>query len=379
MNNTEIEPKIIESLRSQVNKADPTPLYYQIERALEEMIRNKTLLPGTWFRKDAWLAGKLGMHQHTLGKALNRLARKGMVKRARRAGTFVNDRQAAPLPCIGFFYYIEAESVMSRRAEIIQRRLAGEGYDLKIIAYEKDYFRLLDLEWEIGRRGLRGALITPIQTRECKAALLRLEAKRFPYVRFARSMFAGELKAPAVLGNDRQRTRDALAYLRKLGHRKIGLVCAQAGNETEQDFRRYLARRGGIPERCLIATGFSGPVSDWPKMAANFPAAEYLKRNPDVTAILVEGAGACLELMKQAALIGKKVPADLSLLSLSDWEGFAYTAPLVTALRLSNEKLAETAVKFLMGIIAHGPKKREEITLIRYEPVERGSVAPPKD
>lgn len=69
------------------------PRYQQIATTLAAAIESGTLLPGTALPPEPDLAERLGVSRQTVNAALSGLARRGLLVRRRRAGTFV----AAPL------------------------------------------------------------------------------------------------------------------------------------------------------------------------------------------------------------------------------------------------------------------------------------------
>ncbi|MCM8818116.1 MAG: GntR family transcriptional regulator [Candidatus Omnitrophica bacterium] len=369
--------EIIERLKNGVEKGHPIPIYYQIEKKVEEMIEKKIILPGERIPGDIELSKSLNVSHITVRKAFSRLIEKGLIERIPGAGTFVKERKKESIPNIGFFYILEAEIIMLRRIEFTQRYLTKYNYDLKIIGYEKDFFEKVDIYEEVHRKNLKGAIIQPIITDWCKEALIKLEEKNFPHVRIGSGIFIDELKAPLVRGDDYQRIRDALNYLWKYGHRSIGIIVNYKNSETEKGYYNFYLEKGKKPERkWCMSVEFSGPPDKWEKLPGAQIARGYLDQNPDITALIVEHPSVCIDFLKQAILMGKKVPECLSIMCLSDWEGMDATFPAITSMYLSDKEMSESACDLLFDVIKNGFQKKI-IKKIKYKLIERESVTAP--
>ncbi len=361
-----------------VDRRSPVPIYYQIERRIEELLQDGTLNPGEQLPHTAVLSRALGVNHLTVRRALSDLVDKKIIKRTRRAGTFIReDVVRHSSSCVGFFYFAEDEAGMMDRARYMQLFLAKQGHDLKFFGFDADFYRDTDLVREMGRRQLRGALVVPLSGAESKRRLAELEQAGFPYVRFGNSSFQGELRAPLIRGNDRQKTRACLDYLWSKGHRNIGLVLAFNEDENEAEYRRFFADKGlGYEERWLISLEFAGPFEQWRKMPGGHIARGYLEKNRDLTAIVVAYSPMCIDLTREIAAMGGRIPDDFSLFCLYDWEGLRVLEPEVTAMRLSSKMLAEQACRELREVMRRGYGEQERIIQVDYQLVERQSVAP---
>jgi len=368
---------ILGRLREKIDKEHPIPIYYQLEREIEKMIEKRIVLPGDRIPGDIELSRHLDVSHITVRKAFSRLEEKGLIKRIPRAGTFVVERKEKRIPTIGFFYALETEIVMWYRGEYIQRYLSKHNYDLKVIGYEEGFFETVDLYEEVCKRNLDGAIIQPMPTEACKKSLIFLEEKNFPYVRIGSSVFEKELKSPLVRGDGLQRIIDALEYLWNYGHRNIGVIVNYKNNEVEEGYNNFYLKHGVIPDkRWLMSVEFSGPPKKWESFPGFQIARGYLEHNPDITALIVEHPTVCIDFLKQAILMGKKVPDEISIMSLSDWGGVDATLPALTAMHLSDKEMGETACELLFDVIRNGFKNKV-IKKIKYRLIERESVSIP--
>ncbi|MCX7706182.1 MAG: LacI family transcriptional regulator [bacterium] len=352
-------------------------MYYQIARELERLIENGTLQPGERLPGDTYLSRVLKINYRTLEKVLEHLQEKGLVTKKGRH-TFISENIKKAIPNIGFFYLTEAEYYMAKRGEFMHGKFSQAGYDLKIIPYQnRNYFEEVNLIEEIRKRDLAGAVIVPTNTLACKKSLLALEKEKIPYVRLGRSFFSGELKAPLVRGNDKKSVMVLLDYLWKIGHRKIGLITGEHGDENEQAYKDFYRDKKISPEeRWCLGIGFTGPIEQWNSITGEFIAKGYLEKNPDVTAIIAT-LPIAWDFMKVAFLCGRNVPEHLSVVALSYRPEWITIKPALTAVELSDKKMGETAAQLLLEVIETGFPDKEKIIFVDYDLVERESVAPP--
>ncbi len=369
---------VVSRLRRLVNRDETSPLYVQIQTGLEDMIGSGLLRPEERIPGDLELGRSLDIDHRTVRQAYSGLVEKGLIRRIKRAGTFVNGADRRPVPCVGFFYYAETREIMAKRAEYMQRHLMREGFDLKIVAYDEGFFSEHNLMDEVRRRGMKGAVIVPMRVKNCCESLLSLEEAGFPYVRFGNHFYGDVLKSSLVAGNARQRIIIPLEYLWQQEHRKIGLVCNTRDNTSWRAYRDFYAKRGGTKDKWILDLGYKGPPQPWENFFDPGSANEYLKRNPELTAVLVEHPLFCSVLLQRAIGSGRRVPLDLSLLSAYEWDGLLVTDPPVTAMSLSSRKMAETAAMKVLALLGNRESEKSADVLLDYQLVQRQSVASPR-
>jgi len=364
----------------QLERGSPVPLYHQLQTALEEMLEDGRLRPGQRVLGDVELSEMLGVNRWTVRKALRGLVDKGLLTRTRRAGTFVTQRAGANdgLQTVGFFYFREAEEVMLQKAHFIQMRCEMESVDLKIVAYQEEFFSQTDLYEDIHRRRLQGALIVPLRTEACRKSLLQLERRGFPYVQCGNPYYRGQLKAPLVCGDDLGCLGDTYQYLRALGHERIGFISKRAERETENEYLRLCREAGRANPKWLERVQFLQSLQQWKSFPMARVARGYLHDNPELTAVILEQPQAARDFIVQAEALGRRVPEDLSLISTADWSGLEMTHPRITAMHLSEREFGETAAEAILSLLKERARPEGQVHQLAFRMVERDSVAPPK-
>ncbi len=82
----------------QINPADPTPLYAQLERAIRLGIATGRLLADTQLPTVRQLAVDLSVNVNTVAKVYRDLERAGVLETRRGVGTFIKSPQSEAMP-----------------------------------------------------------------------------------------------------------------------------------------------------------------------------------------------------------------------------------------------------------------------------------------
>ena len=169
-------------------------------------------------------------------------------------------------------------------------------------------------------------------------------------------------------------TADAMRRLLDLGHRRIGFVGGAANSLFHRDrlaaFHQALAA-GGLP----ADPDLEAETNFTPTEACD-RALEMLSAPRRPTALVCSG-----DLMAQGALaaaqkLGLRVPADLSLVSLSALPSPRVTTPRLAAVISDFESAGATAAAMLLKLVATGPAPTAPV-LLPTEFDAAASLAPP--
>ncbi|MBG6184794.1 DNA-binding GntR family transcriptional regulator [Arthrobacter sp. CAN_A214] len=77
------------SLRLDIDRSSPVPLYHQVAQGIEAAIRSGKLAPGSKLDNEIALAAQLKLSRPTMRKAMDELVRSGLLVRKRGVGTQV--------------------------------------------------------------------------------------------------------------------------------------------------------------------------------------------------------------------------------------------------------------------------------------------------
>jgi DNA-binding GntR family transcriptional regulator len=79
----------VNDLAANIDRRSPVPLYFQLERAIEQQITSGRLRPGDRLPSEPTLTEDLQVSRSVVRQALNRLEQDGLLRRVKGRGTFV--------------------------------------------------------------------------------------------------------------------------------------------------------------------------------------------------------------------------------------------------------------------------------------------------
>jgi DNA-binding LacI/PurR family transcriptional regulator len=215
-----------------------------------------------------------------------------------------------------------------------------------------------------GRR-IDGAIIGAEQFGEKQLAELLL--KNVPFVTVGRSH---HLATFSVDVDNIGGARVAMEYLVARGHRRI---CVLAGPERVPHVEdRLLGARQVMGERALGVPAVAHCPYDTAE--AERVVARVLAADPGLTALLVAAGDLVAGTLRACAAAGRRVPADLSLVSFDDHPFFAYLTPAITAVAQPVEEMGKAAVTMLLEL-TRGEEPAKRAIVLPPRLVERGSCA----
>lgn len=155
-------------------------------------------------------------------------------------------------------------------------------------------------------------------------------------------------------------------HLRQFGHRRVGVV----GDLPSHEFRLEGLRRGlndgTLP---VVATEESSQRGGYDA------AVRLLAEAPDLTAIMATHDLLALGVLEAAKQLGRRIPEDLSLVSIDDIEASGQAHPPITTVRFPIDKLADEATARLLRAIG-GRRTRTGVTTLPPRLVQRQSTGP---
>jgi LacI family transcriptional regulator len=155
---------------------------------------------------------------------------------------------------------------------------------------------------------------------------------------------------PLVGSNHRAGARTATEHLIRLGHTTIGTVTGP--------FRRHVVRsRLHGYEDALRAAGIEpdedlAVEADWTPGTAAAATRLLLERGPRMTAIFVHSDTMAIGVLSALASAGRRVPADVAVVSCDDMPFAEYLIPSLSSLRVPFAETGQEAVELLLRSIA---------------------------
>jgi LacI family transcriptional regulator len=188
---------------------------------------------------------------------------------------------------------------------------------------------------------------------------------------------------PVVGSNHRETGRLAAEHLISLGHRKIGTITGPFRRRVVRSrlhgFEEALRRAGIEQEEDLVVE------ADWTPGRAAEAATLLLQRAPQVTAIFAHNDTMAIGVLSALERAGRRVPADIAVVSCDDMPFAEYLIPPLTTVRVPLAETGRQAVELLLRAIA-GDEMPTEPVLLPVELVirescgaQRAASNPPED
>jgi LacI family transcriptional regulator len=264
-------------------------------------------------------------------------------------------------------------------ADVVQRKLAGEGYQLILSTTDADPATEQSLLLTLADHGVDGVVI--IGSGQSAPITNEFLAQGIAVVNVIRS--ARDSMAPTVLAADRDGAYEAVEHLVSLGHRRIGYVggpeTTDSGRERHTGYADALTRRGLPYDEALVERG---PFTE--EFGA-IAARRLLDRDTGMTALFAANHEAVFGVLPVLAAERIRVPQELALVCFEDMPLLQMWHPPVTVVDNGAAQLAELAIDLLLGQIRataeHGadPDRVRRLTRtyrVGAQLVVRGSTVP---
>lgn len=251
-----------------------------------------------------------------------------------------------------------------------ERRLSEFGYTLFIASTDGNADRELAVVEAFARRRVDGLIC--VFSNETNPALLEiLSESRLPLVLMEREM---ELACDSIAADHRQGMRDATESLLAQGHRRIAIIAGSPFNRTGRErlagYKEALGVAGIDLEPVLIRTGNLTPA-----YAAGETEA-LMKLSAPPTAIISAGNRTLVGVLRALRMLGKNIPADVSLIAAGESEVAELTSPPISIIRWDLQEFGRTAADLMMNRLASvdNPWRR---VVVRTDLIMRKSTRAP--
>jgi LacI family transcriptional regulator len=206
----------------------------------------------------------------------------------------------------------------------------------------------------------------------------QLRAERYPFV-----LIDHDSEAPGctvVNAANRTGTREGIAYLIGLGHRRVGFITGRedvgATHQRLAGYREALTEAGiGVDERLIVP-------GDFLEARGRAAGLELLSLRRPPTAIFTSSDAAAFGVLAAARQAGLRVPEELSVLGFDDIvEASSVGVGLSGGVGLSTvrqplREMGRVAVQRLMSLLADRSRPASRVVM-ETELVVRGTTAPP--
>ncbi len=330
-----------------IDKTNPVPRYHLVREKIEESIALKRHRRGDKLPSERELVEHFGVSRITIRRAIDELARDGIVSKEWGSGIYVKKIPSlSPVRTkIGLAVWQGKErgehpgthAVLEGIGEVI----GDKGYGLEIVFISeasiknKDYSRIAE------NKQLAGIIMSVQEVPQENVEALR------QYVPHLVCTNRYSIKH-SVSFDYAEATGMIVDHLFDLGHTHIGLVNGPAGLEVSEQV--LLGYKKKIREKRLQIDEKLARNGDYVYQAGFMLATDLLIQEKP-TAIIAGDDFMALGALKAIREAGLHCPRDVSLCSFNDFPLAQFTAPPLTTVRLSFYELAKSAARMLVGII----------------------------
>lgn len=163
---------------------------------------------------------------------------------------------------------------------------------------------------------------------------------------------------PAVIATNHQGVLEAMAYLVKLGHRRIGFIAGrpdlQSAQRRQEGYTDGLARAGLSFDPALLVTG------DYTRGTGVERAQQLLSLAEPPTAIVAASDEMAFGVYDAAAEAGVRIPEDLSVVGFDNTMDSALVTPALTTVDQSIEKMGMLAAELVLKLIQGQPCESQQ-------------------
>lgn len=240
-------------------------------------------------------------------------------------------------------------------AEVVQRRAAIDGYQVLLCITDADPERERGVLNTLFDHRVDGMIVAG--TGQNASLLNDARDNGTAVVALIRS--APDSKVPAVLAADREGAQEAVEYLLRLGHRKIGFIGGPPGtNSGDERFSGYLAAiadAGLTVDHKVVRRGPFSPEFGAAAVSDLLDA----RRGAGMTALFMANHEAAFGALPTLAARNVLIPDDLSLICHEDIPWFQWWHPPVTVVDNGANELGDLAMTILLEQLSRRRSARQ--------------------
>lgn len=341
------------------------PMYAQIRDYLLDGIEGGIWKGDQKLPSENELAEQFQVSRITIKKAMDQLAREGVVYRIQGKGSFVSKDgkpQIYASPTLtnrkAFVSLIMPRVINPFTSGIlkgVEAALAEAGCKLIYSGTDGSPEKEKKLLAEAVELGISGVIIYPAEGEAYNEDILRMALSSFPVVIIDRYLRGVETNC--VCTDNVQGAYDGVKHLLDLGHRSIAFASAPVEGTTSLEDR---------------LTGYEKALSDYllpiDKSFIMNPFDEaglerFLKEQVGVTAVFATNNDIGLQVIQAAERAGRRVPNDLSVLFFDDFEHSEWARIPPSCIVQQPEEIGREAALMVLRLIEHPQSQRQRVSL----------------
>ena len=324
-----------------------TEMAYRWVRAYieENKFSSSTKIPS-----ENTLSRKLSVSRETVRRALERLAREGLLRRVKGSGTYINKEAALSWEMggsggklkIGLILQGQDGNANSSLMEGIRSILPPDQVDLRTFLTDNKFANERHCLQTVINQGFQGFIVDGV-----KASLLnpnldcyqKIYQKRIPVIFY--NNYYRNLKCPRVVVNDLRCAEELIGLLIRQGHRNIAGIFVSDNYQSIEKFQGMAAtlQKNGVEYQDDYTKWCVSNEAHDPSFVRSID--RFLKRLPQCTAVVCCNYMIYRMVRQVLEKQGRRVPEDCSLVcfdySNEDWETEGVTCSIHQGCRIGRE------------------------------------------
>jgi len=260
----------------------------------------------------------------------------------------------------------------SEYAAGVEQEAHSAGYHVLLSSIELDVEYAVNILKGLARRRIDGLILATSfvgVSEEAQKTLAELRSRQFPIVEVPT---VDVEEVDCLVSNYQEATKEVISHLLSLQHRRIGMIYGCAAPELADDrltpYQEVLATAGLLDPELIARCG--------PTTEDGYQAALSLLQLPNrPTAVIAINDLLAIGVLRAAADLGLRVPADLSLVGYDDIPIAQYLAPRLTTVSKDAFYLGQEAFKLLLERI-HDPERPRQSKVSHPRFIIRESTGP---
>jgi len=370
--------------------------YERLTRQLMSNLADGSLKPGDALPTEVELAERLAISRTTVRQAFAELERRGVIRRVRGKGTFINETYAVGssspddnkaqqhglyalvLPEVEHGFYPSLQRNFSDVAERHRKHVI-------VCNTDSDTFRQADILLQLADRKVEGIALVPTSNPERPTQphqLRPLQELGIPLV-FCHRRVEG-VEAPLVTYSGLEVGRTAADAMVRAGHRRVAVFFSHRMPMTQpylEGLRERFAAAGiALPDDMVHYGHRLGHVVTADHESHMRRKLESLFASPTPPTAIFTSFDSEAELMfLQLAQMGLKVPEDVSLLGIGGVTRVGGFAQRLTSVTVNECEVAHRAAELLMQMHRREKQRRDmDVSLVTVSLSDGRTLGPPR-
>ncbi len=367
-------------IKFQLSKTNPLPLHTQLlndlrHKVLTGVLHPQDRLPGEWE-----IAEDLEISRTTIQKAWQIAEEESLIYRIHGKGTFVvgDSITSTARKSVGLIIPDFRSAFAAHIVHGVEQIFRRQGYHVQVAGSEYKVEEEDRVVQRMHKDGVLGFIAWAAHSDDHERLLSEL-SKSVPTVLLDRSI--ARLHLPCVSSNNYAGGMQAMTHLIELGHRKIAFV-ARPNLYLTSVSERYRAYRDALLN---LGEESADPIFIGSEQELSYDDA-YLNDDKSLQPLITRLQGAdrptaifavndwmALRVIRAVAIVGLRVPEDLSLVGFDNLEVSQLLTPPLTTIAQNADLLGIEAAHRLLDLI-DGEPSREVLTLIPTDLMVREST-----